>query len=55
MDEVYTVSQIFPDVELIMLHQYKYADVNDKRNGSKWRLCLNSTERKSFTRIKRTV
>ena len=38
-----------------MVHWYKYSDVNEKRNGSKWRFHLNSTEIKRFTRIKRIV
>ena len=54
-DEVYTVPKMFPNVESIMLHWYKYADVNEKRNGSKWRFHLNSTKRKRFTRIKRIM
>ena len=35
-----------------MLYWYKYTDVNEKRNGSKWRFHLNSTKRQRFTRIK---
>ena len=54
-DEFYTVPKTFPNVESIMLHWYKYADVNEKRNGSKWRFCLNSTKRKIFTRFKRIM
>ena len=55
VDEVYTVPKTFPNIESILLHWYKCADVNEKRNSSKWRFHLNSTKRKRFTRIKRIV
>ena len=49
--EVYNVPEKFLDIELIMIHWYKYADVNEKWNGPNWRLYVNSTERKKFTRM----
>ena len=32
-NEVYTVLNMFLNIESIMLHWYKYEDVNEKRNG----------------------
>ena len=46
---------MFPNVQSIILHWYKHADVNEKKNDLKWRFHLTSTKGKRSTMIKRNV